>query len=82
VHIRRGLRPLSATSPQDFRGWVVRVGFYDEQSYELAELSEMPADAQVARWQSKYGRDSVGPHGPTAIVASEQDKNGHSHDWD
>jgi hypothetical protein len=43
---------------------------------ELAKLPEMLADAQIARWQSKYGRES---EGPTAIVASEQDTNGHSH---
>ena len=46
---------ISATSPEDFKGWVV--GFYNEQSDELAKLPEMLADAQVARWQSKYGRD-------------------------
>ena len=45
----------SATSPEDFKGWVV--GFCNEQSDELAKLPEMLADAQVARWQSKYGRD-------------------------
>jgi Tfp pilus assembly protein PilP len=44
-----------ATSPEDLRGWVV--GFCNEQSDELAKLPEMRADAQVARWQSKYGRD-------------------------
>jgi hypothetical protein len=33
------------------------LGFYSEQSDELAKLPEMLADAQVARWQSKYGRD-------------------------
>ena len=41
----------SATSPEDFKGWVV--GFYNEQSDELAELPETLADAQVARWQGK-----------------------------
>jgi hypothetical protein len=66
----------SATSPEDFKGWVV--GFYNEQSDELAKLPEMLADAQVARWQSKYGRD--GSSGPTAIVASEQDTNGLAED--
>ncbi len=47
----------SVVSPEDFKGWVV--GFYNEQSDELAKLPEMLADsdAQVARWQSKYGRD-------------------------
>ena len=30
--------------------------------------AEMPAEAQVTGWQSKYRRD--GSHGPTAIVAS------------
>jgi hypothetical protein len=33
----------------------------NEQSDELAKLPEMLADAQIARWQSKYGRDP----GPT-----------------
>ncbi len=37
----------SATSPEDFKGWVV--GFCNEQSDELAKLPEMLADAQVAR---------------------------------
>jgi hypothetical protein len=46
----------SATSPEDFKGWVV--GFDNEQSDELAKLlPEMLADAKIARWQSKYGRD-------------------------
>ena len=45
----------SATSRKDFKGWVV--GFYNEQSDELAKLPEMLADAQIARCQSKYGRD-------------------------
>ncbi len=45
----------SATSPEDLRGWVVV--FCNEQSDELAKLLEMRADAQVARWQSKHGRD-------------------------
>ena len=45
----------SATSRKDFKGWVV--GFYNEQSDELAKLPEMLADAQIARWQGKYGRD-------------------------
>ena len=56
----RELGPLErgftdATSPEDFKGWVV--GFYNEQSDELAKLPEMLADALIARWQSKYGRD-------------------------
>ncbi len=50
----------TVTSPlaEDFQGlgWVV--GFYNEQLDELAKLLEMPANAQVARWQGKYGRDS------------------------
>jgi hypothetical protein len=37
------------------KGWVV--GFHGEQSDELTKLPMMLADAQVARWQSKYGRD-------------------------
>jgi hypothetical protein len=80
--LERGFTSSSATSPGNFKGWVV--GFYNEQSDELAKLPETLADAQVARWQSKYGRDPVDRDGcgPTAIVASEQDTNGHSHDWD
>ncbi len=45
----------SATSREDFRGWVV--GFHNEQSDELAKLPGMLADEQIARWQNKYGRD-------------------------
>ena len=45
----------SVTNPDDFKGWAV--GFHHEWSDELAKLPEMLADAQVARWQSKYGRD-------------------------
>ena len=45
----------SATSPEYFEEWVV--GFSNEQSVKLAKLPEMLADAQVARWQGKYGRD-------------------------
>jgi hypothetical protein len=33
------------------------VGFHHEWSDELAKLPVTLADAQVARWQSKYGRD-------------------------
>jgi hypothetical protein len=33
------------------------VGFYGEWSDALAKLPEKLADAQVVRWQSKYGRD-------------------------
>ena len=36
-------------------GWVV--GFHGEWSDGLTMLPMMLADAQVARWQSKYGRD-------------------------
>ena len=47
----------SAISREDFQGWVL--GFYNlnEQSDELPKLPVMLADAQIARWQSKYGRD-------------------------
>jgi hypothetical protein len=45
-----------------FKGWVV--GFYSEWSDELTKLPKMLADAQIARWQSKYGRNRG--HGPTA----------------
>jgi hypothetical protein len=52
----RGDRPLGARiRREDFKGWVL--GFYNEQSDELAKLPVMLADAQIARWQSKYGRD-------------------------
>jgi hypothetical protein len=53
--LERGFR--SATSPEDFKPWAL--GFYNEQSDELAKLPVMLADAQIARWQSKYiyGRD-------------------------
>ncbi len=45
----------SAVSREDFQGWVL--GFYNEQSDGLAKLPVMLADAQIARWQSRYGRD-------------------------
>ncbi len=45
----------SAVSREDFQGWVL--GFYNEQSDRLANLPVMLADAQIARWQSRYGRD-------------------------
>ena len=35
--------------------WIV--GFHGEHSDELAKLPTTLADAQVARWQSKYGSD-------------------------
>ena len=45
----------SAVSREDFQGWVL--GFYNEQSDGLAKLPVMLADAQIARWQSRYGRE-------------------------
>ena len=33
------------------------VGFYGEWSDKLTKLPEMLADAQIVRWQSKYGRE-------------------------
>jgi hypothetical protein len=48
-------RSTSTTDPTDFKGWVL--SFYGAMSNELAKLPTMLADAQVARWQSKYGRD-------------------------
>ena len=45
----------SAISPEDFKPWVV--GFHNEWLDELAKLPTTLADVQVARWQSKYGRD-------------------------
>jgi hypothetical protein len=47
---------------------------------ELAKLPETLDDAQVAMMAEQVWER---PHGPTtAIVASEQDTNGHSHDGD
>ena len=46
----------SATNPEDFKGWVVEFHWHNEWSDELAKLPGTLADAQVARWQSKYGR--------------------------
>ena len=52
--MERGL--IKATnSGENFEGWVV--GFYGEWSDTLAKLPEKLADAQVVRWQSKYGRE-------------------------
>ncbi len=45
----------SAVSREDFQGWVL--GFYNGQSDGLAKLPVMLADAQIARWQSRFGRD-------------------------
>ena len=45
----------SITNPTDFKRWVL--GLYGEWSDEQAKLPTMLADAQVARWQCKYGRD-------------------------
>ncbi len=39
----------------DFKEWVL--GFYGKIYNELAKLPTMLADAQVARWQSKYVRN-------------------------
>jgi hypothetical protein len=52
--LERGL--IKATnSGENFEGWVV--GFYGEWSDTLAKLPVKLADAQVVRWQSKYGRE-------------------------
>ncbi len=52
--LERGL--IKATnSGENFEGWVV--GVYGEWSDTLAKLPEKLADAQVVRWQSKYGRE-------------------------
>ncbi len=40
---------------EDFMAWVV--GFHGEHSDELTKLPTTLADAQVVRWQGKYGRD-------------------------
>ena len=50
--LERGL--IKATnSGENLEGWVV--GFYGEWSDTLAKLPEKLADAQVVRWQSRYG---------------------------
>ena len=59
----------TASNPTDFKGWVL--GFYDEWLEERTKLPTMLADAQSARWRSKYGRD------PAASVAIEQGTNGY-----
>ena len=48
------------TNPTDFKGWVL--GFYGEWSDEVTKLPTMLDDAQVATWQSKYGRDRTDQH--------------------
>ena len=47
----------AANSGENSEGWVI--GFYGEWSDTLAKLlvPEKLADAQVVRWQSKYGRE-------------------------
>ena len=51
--LERGL--IKATnSGENFDGWVV--GFYGEWSDKLTKLPETLADAQIAKWQSKYGK--------------------------
>ncbi len=52
--MERGL--IKATnSGENFDGWVV--GFYGEWSDKLTKLPETLADAQIAKWQSKYGKE-------------------------
>ncbi len=53
--LERGFTSATSHWQEDFKGWVV--GFHGEQSDELTKLPMMLADAQVARWQSTYGRD-------------------------
>jgi hypothetical protein len=52
--LERGLKNAT-NSGEEFEGWVV--GFYGEWSDKLTKLPETLADAQVVRWQSKYGRE-------------------------
>ena len=61
--LERGL--IKATnSGENFEGWVLVVGFYGEWSDTLAKLPEKLAEAQVVRWQSKYGREpTIQPRG-------------------
>ena len=52
--LERGI--INATnSGENFDAWVV--GFYGEWSDKLTKLPEVLADAQIVRWQSKYGRE-------------------------
>ena len=52
--LERGLKNAT-NSGEDFEGWVV--GFYGEWSDKLTKLPETLADAQIVKWQSKYGRE-------------------------
>jgi hypothetical protein len=52
--LERGI--ITATNAgENFDAWVV--GFYGEWSDKLTKLPEVLANAQVVRWQSKYGRE-------------------------
>jgi hypothetical protein len=63
------MKPATLLYSDGLQGWfyVNDIG----RSDELAKLPEKLADARVARWQSKYGRDQG--YDPTTTVASEQD---------
>ncbi len=66
-------------NPDDPKGWVV--GFHGEWSGGLAStmLPEMLADAQSSRLDGRSSMEETPrSHGPTAILASEQDTNGHT----
>jgi hypothetical protein len=61
----------NATNPDDFKGWAV--GFYGEWSDELTKLPMTLADAQIARWQSKYGRDPTDPKRSWLVIKIRTD---------
>jgi hypothetical protein len=55
--LERGFSEIS-TNASDSKGWVV--GLYGEQSKALAVVASKIADAQIAKWQARYGRDPTG----------------------
>ena len=57
--------------------WVL--GFYGEWSKNLAAIPTTLADAQVARWQSKYGLDSTDQR---AWLVNKVRTGPHSHEGD
>ena len=61
-----------------FNGWVL--GFYGEWSKPLATIPTTLADAQVTRWQSKYGLDPADQQ--PAWLVNKVRTGPHSHEGD
>ena len=61
-----------------FNGWVL--GFYGEWSKTLATIPTTLADAQVTRWQSKYGLDPADQQ--RAWLVNKVRTGPHSHEGD